>query len=110
MEENAVHPSDNAKNGLRGLRAEKSDKLVAFLGSVYSIEEPIDLTDLGGSSCLNASFSANGRRYVARVYRPYVGPNRMHEPLGSADAGPEQPPGLPLRLRRDPASAGARGD
>lgn len=76
MENHEWRASDDAMNGSRGQRAVISSGLAAFIRDAYDIKEEIRLTDLGGSSCLNASFDARGRRYVARVYRPYVGAGR----------------------------------
>src|SRR5947207_297500 len=68
---------DNAKNGLRGLRAVPSPHLLEMLRERYRLDERIEPRDLGGSSNLNLLIAAGGRRCVARVYRPYVTVSRV---------------------------------
>lgn len=71
--------SDDAGGGLRGARAEITDDLCAYIRQAYGFREEIALYDLGGSSCLNAAFTAGGRGYVARLYRPYVCEARVRD-------------------------------
>ena len=69
MENHEWRASDDAMNGSRGQRAVISSGLAAFIRDAYDIKEEIRLTDLGGSSCLNTSFDARGRRYVSPLCR-----------------------------------------
>jgi Ser/Thr protein kinase RdoA (MazF antagonist) len=68
---------DNAADGLRGLRATPSPRLLEQLCEQYGLDATDEALDLGGSSCLNLLVAASGIRYVARVYRPYVGVPRL---------------------------------
>lgn len=69
--------SDDAGNGLRGLRATPSPRLLEVLRERYGLDGTDEARDLGGSSCLNLLVVAGGDRYVARVYRPYVSASRL---------------------------------
>ncbi len=68
---------DDAGNGLRGLRASPSPRLFDLLRERYGLEGTDEARDLGGSSNLNLLVADGGSRYVARVYRPYVGAARL---------------------------------
>lgn len=68
---------DNAGNGQRGLRATPSPELFEALYKYYLIETGKDAVDLGGSSSLNLLAADNHRRYIIRVYRPYVTEARL---------------------------------
>jgi Ser/Thr protein kinase RdoA (MazF antagonist) len=69
--------NDDAGNGLRGSRAVPSPRLFELLRERYGLDGTEEAQDLGGSSCLNLLVSAEGRGYVARIYRPYVSPARL---------------------------------
>src|SRR5690349_11533024 len=68
---------DNAGNGLRGLRAVPSAKLLELIRRRYGLDSIDEVRDLGGSSNLNLFIATGAGRYVARVYRPYVGAARL---------------------------------
>jgi homoserine kinase type II len=68
---------DDARNGLRGLRAAPSEKLYDLLRGRYGLDPTEEPRDLGGSSSLNLLIAAGGQRCVARVYRPYVTAARL---------------------------------
>lgn len=68
---------DNAGGGRRGLRATSSPELFEGLSKYYKLEAGNDVIDLGGSSSLNLLVTENQRRYVVRVYRPYVTEARL---------------------------------
>src|SRR5438477_5716351 len=70
---------DNARNGLRGLRAAPSPKLLDLLRERYGFDRIRGVRDLSGSSNLNLMIAAADRRYVARVYRPYVAASRLDD-------------------------------
>jgi Ser/Thr protein kinase RdoA (MazF antagonist) len=69
--------TDDAGNGLRGLRATPSPRLFELLRACYGLDGTDEARDLGGSSSLNLLITADRRRYVARVYRPYVSAARL---------------------------------
>jgi Ser/Thr protein kinase RdoA (MazF antagonist) len=69
--------TDNAGNGLRGLRATPSPRLLELLRERYGLDGIDAARDLGGSSNLNLLVAAGGSRCVARVYRPYVSTARL---------------------------------
>jgi Ser/Thr protein kinase RdoA (MazF antagonist) len=68
---------DNAGDGLRGLRAIQSPRLLELLCEQYGLDPTDEALDLGGSSCLNLLVAVGGIRHVARVYRPYVSAPRL---------------------------------
>ena len=68
---------DDAGNGIRGLRAAASSELLELICECYGFNNVSGVRDLGGSSSLNLFIAANGSRYVARVYRPYVSAARL---------------------------------
>ena len=68
---------DNATEGKRGLRATPSLELFQTLYDHYGINVDSKFVDLGGSSNLNLLVYDADRRYVLRVYRPYVTENRL---------------------------------
>ena len=70
---------DNAGCGQRGLRAAPSPELFKLLHDCYGIEASEDAVDLGGSSSLNLLVTNESRRYVLRVYRPYVTETRLRD-------------------------------
>jgi homoserine kinase type II len=68
------HDGD-AHGGRRGRRARTSAELFEFVRQTYGIEVSAEhARDLGGSSNLNLLL---GDRWVVRVYRPYVKPDRV---------------------------------
>jgi homoserine kinase type II len=70
--------TDDAGNGLRGLRATPSPQLLELLRERYGLDPIVEARDLGGSSNLNVLIAVgDGGRYVARVYRPYVSRSRL---------------------------------
>jgi len=70
---------DNAGGGRRGLRAIPSPELFEVLHDRYEIHAGNDIVDLGGSSSLNLLVGNDNRRYVLRVYRPYVTEARLRD-------------------------------
>ena len=68
---------DNAGGGRRGLRATPSLELFQALSDHYGINYDKEVVDLGGSSNLNLLVCDADRRYVLRVYRPYVTVDRL---------------------------------
>jgi Ser/Thr protein kinase RdoA (MazF antagonist) len=64
-------------NGVRGLRATPSPKLIALLRQQYDFDLIHEVRDLGGSCNLNLLLTTHSGRYVARVYRPYVRAARL---------------------------------
>jgi Ser/Thr protein kinase RdoA (MazF antagonist) len=70
--------NDDAGGGLRGLRAEPSPELVDAVRHAYGLEVVLDpVRRLGGSSSLNLLARRGQRRFVLRVYRAYVSPERL---------------------------------
>ncbi|QYR22296.1 phosphotransferase [Paenibacillus sp. sptzw28] len=69
--------SDNAGGGLRGVRAQPSAELSQAVHDSYGINSFTNSIDLGGSSSLNLLVIDDRRRYVIRVYRPYVTEARL---------------------------------
>jgi Ser/Thr protein kinase RdoA (MazF antagonist) len=67
---------DDADGGRRGLRARAVPELLAALREHYGLDDGAG-ADLGGSSSLNLLVTGGGRRYVARVHRPHVTPERL---------------------------------
>jgi Ser/Thr protein kinase RdoA (MazF antagonist) len=68
---------DDAAGGLRGLRATLSPELLEAVRDYYGLGRMDGVVDLGGSSSLNLLVRDGGRRYVVRVYRPYVTEARL---------------------------------
>ena len=68
---------DDAGGGLRGLRADVSAELLQALERSYAIAPSTAPLDLGGSSNLNLLIVEDGRKWVARVYRPSVSSARL---------------------------------
>jgi len=68
---------DNAANGLRGVRATPSARLLELLRERYGLAGAGETRDLGGSSSLNLLITSGSGRYVARVYRPHVSEPRL---------------------------------
>ena len=92
---------DDADGGARGLRARPGPALLAALREHWGLGRSAEALDLGGSSSLNLLVSAGGVRYVARVHRPHVTPERLaaiHQARTSLRSGgvPTAPP-VPTR-------------
>ena len=60
-------------------RARASPRLFAALQNHYGLLDGNRARDLGGSSNLNLLLSAEGHRYVVRVYRPWVTTARLDD-------------------------------
>ena len=63
---------DDAGGGRRGLRTTPSLELFQALSDHYGINYDKEVVDIGGVSNLNLLVCDADRRYVLRVYRPYV--------------------------------------
>lgn len=70
---------DDARGGLRGLRARPSQRLLDVIRSRWGIDCGSHPVDLGGSSNLNLLVSDRADRFVVRVYRPYVTAERLRD-------------------------------
>ena len=70
---------DDPAGGLRGFRATPSPELIEAVCDAYRFDKLDDVVDLGGSSSLNLLIDDGGRRYVVRVYRPYVTKARLND-------------------------------
>jgi Ser/Thr protein kinase RdoA (MazF antagonist) len=70
---------DNAASGLRGLRAALSPELLTAVRDHYGLDSMSCAVDLGGSSNLNVLVDDGNRRWVVRVYRPYVTVSRLRD-------------------------------
>ncbi|WP_020575442.1 phosphotransferase [Actinopolymorpha alba] len=70
--------ADDANGQARGLRAIPTAKLVTALGVHYGLDASA-AADLGGGLNLNLLVMKGSARYVARVYRPYVTPERLDD-------------------------------
>jgi Ser/Thr protein kinase RdoA (MazF antagonist) len=68
---------DDADGGLRGLRARPGPGLLRALRDHWGLGWLADRVDLGGSSSLNLLVGDSDRRYVVRVHRPHVTPERL---------------------------------
>jgi Ser/Thr protein kinase RdoA (MazF antagonist) len=68
---------DDADGGLRGLRAWPGPGLQRALGDHWGLGWFAEAVDLGGSSSLNLLVGDADRRYVVRVHRPHVTPERL---------------------------------
>ena len=68
---------DDADGGRRGLRARPGRELSRALADHWGLEPAAEWVDLGGSSSLNLLVAGAGRRFVARVHRPAVTPERL---------------------------------
>jgi Ser/Thr protein kinase RdoA (MazF antagonist) len=68
---------DDADGGLRGLRARPEPGLLQALRDHWRLGSLAEGVDLGGSSSLNLLVGDADRRYVVRVHRPYVTPERL---------------------------------
>jgi Ser/Thr protein kinase RdoA (MazF antagonist) len=68
----AASNGDDAAGGRRGQRATLSPELLEALCDGYGVDGAQGVLDLGGSSSLNLLLRDERRRYVVRVYRPYV--------------------------------------
>jgi homoserine kinase type II len=81
---------DDADNGQRGLRARPGPGLVRAVGDRYGLALAAGGIDLGGSSSLNLLANDGDRRYVIRVHRRHVTPERLgaiHQVRGALAAG-----------------------
>ncbi len=58
-------------------RARVSDELIRVLADRYGIGSTKESRDLGGSSTLNLLIEDDGKRYVVRVYRPWMTTARL---------------------------------
>ena len=70
---------DDAGGGLRGLRARPAKRLIEAVHNAYGIASDAPPADLGGSSNLNLLVCDGEDRWVVRVYRPYVTPERLRD-------------------------------
>ncbi len=68
---------DDADGGSRGLRARPGPSLLQALGDQWGLGSPAEQVDLGGSSSLNLLVDDGDYRYVVRVHRPHVTPERL---------------------------------
>ena len=68
---------DDADGGLRGLRARPGPGLRRELHDHWGLAWDAEAVDLGGSSSLNLLVGDAARRYVVRVHRPHVTPERL---------------------------------
>jgi Ser/Thr protein kinase RdoA (MazF antagonist) len=68
---------DDADGGLRGLRAQPGPGLGRALRDHWGLGRFDGAVDLGGSSSLNLLVGDADRRYVVRVHRPHVTPERL---------------------------------
>jgi len=72
-----VWSMDDADRGRRGLRARPGPGLWRALRGHWGLEGSAQVADLGGSSSLNLLVGDQDRRYVVRVHRPHVSPERL---------------------------------
>jgi Ser/Thr protein kinase RdoA (MazF antagonist) len=68
---------DDADGGRRGLRARPGSGLRRTLRDHWGLSGFAEEVDLGGSSSLNLLVGDADRRYVVRVHRPHVTPERL---------------------------------
>jgi Ser/Thr protein kinase RdoA (MazF antagonist) len=92
---------DDADGGLRGLRARPGPGLLHAVQDHWGLGQCFEAVDLGGSSSLNLLVEATAGRYVVRVHRPHVTPERLsaiHQTRAALEAGgvPSAPP-VPTR-------------
>jgi hypothetical protein len=81
---------DNADGGRRGLRARPDPDLIQALRDHWELNGFAEAVDLGGSSSLNLLLGDGDRRYVVRVHRSSVTPERLdaiHQARGALLAG-----------------------
>jgi Ser/Thr protein kinase RdoA (MazF antagonist) len=81
---------DNADGGRRGLRARPGPDLLQALRDHWELNGFAEAVDLGGSSSLNLLLGDGDRRYVVRVHRSSVTPERLdviHQARGALLAG-----------------------
>src|SRR6266545_7244456 len=81
---------DDADGGRRGLRARPGPGLLQALRDHWGLGWFAKRVDLGGSSSLNLLVGETHRRYVVRVHRPHVTPERLgaiHQARGVLLAG-----------------------
>jgi Ser/Thr protein kinase RdoA (MazF antagonist) len=93
---------DDADGGRRGLRARPGPSLLQALREQWGLGLPAEQVDLGGSSSLNLLVGDGDHRYVVRVHRPHVTPERLdatHQVRAALLAGgvPCAPPVATLR-------------
>src|SRR5215207_9740711 len=68
---------DDADGGRRGLRARSGPGLRRALRDHWGLGLSTEAVDLGGSSSLNLLVGDADRRYVARIHRPHLTPQRL---------------------------------
>jgi Ser/Thr protein kinase RdoA (MazF antagonist) len=68
---------DDADGGRRGLRARSGPGLRRALRDHWGLGLSAEAVDLGGSSSLNLLVGDADRRYVARIHRPHLTPQRL---------------------------------
>ena len=68
---------DDADGGRRGLRARPGPSLRRALQDHWGLGVSAEAVDLGGSSSLNLLVGDADRRYVVRLHRPHVTPERL---------------------------------
>lgn len=81
---------DDADGGRRGLRARPGPGLLQALRDHWGLGGFAERIDLSGSSSLNLLVGETHRRYVVRVHRPHVTPERLgaiHQARGVLLAG-----------------------
>ncbi len=64
---------------MRGLRAALSPELLTAVRNYYGLGSTNWAVDLGGSSNLNVLVDDGNRRYIVRMYRPYVTASRLRD-------------------------------
>ena len=102
---------DDADGGRRGLRARPGPGLWRALQDQWTLGGFAEAVDLGGSSSLNLLVGGVDRRYVVRVHRPYVTPERLgavHQARRALLAG-GVPCALPVPTRQGAAWARFEG-
>lgn len=68
---------DDAGGGRRGSRPSASSELLAFIEANWGLRWTADPVDLGGSVNLNVLVESGRQRFVGRVYRSHVTPQRL---------------------------------
>jgi Ser/Thr protein kinase RdoA (MazF antagonist) len=102
---------DDADGGRRGLRARPGPGLRRALQDQWTLGRFAEAVDLGGSSSLNLLVGDVDRRYVVRVHRPHVTPERLgaiHQARRALLAG-GVPCALPVPTRQGAAWARFEG-
>ncbi len=78
-QEPTLEPKEQAVARGPELRARTSPALLDALRVRYGIGNGEDAKDLGGSSNLNLLIADGGKRYVVRVYRPWITAGRLRD-------------------------------